>query len=65
VTEASCRHLEVDEHGACCACGACTHDVVVNGVCYRCGADRPDVSVKPADDAVVPASRLSRRSRGE
>ena len=46
-------------------CGACTHDVVLNGACYFCGETDLAITVRPVDGAgrdpgLVPAERLRR-----
>lgn len=50
--------------GRCQACGACTHEVILNGSCYFCGATDVKATVKPVEPAVVPAARLVRGPRG-
>lgn len=55
-----CPHLEVEE-SRCVACGACVHDVVLNGACYHCGATDIEVTVKPAAEAIIAPDRLVRR----
>ncbi|HWM85647.1 MAG TPA: hypothetical protein VNO33_07410 [Kofleriaceae bacterium] len=49
-------------------CGACAHEVVLNGACYFCGATALEITVKPVvraggEAVLIPAERL-RRPRG-
>ena len=61
-----CDHARVKDDGVCADCGACTHEVIVNGACYVCGETDVVVTVKPTGEGggeVVPASRLTGRRR--
>lgn len=57
-----CHHPEVGDDGRCLTCGACAHDLVLNGSCYLCGAEDVALTNKPLEGeaaGVVPAARLS------
>lgn len=58
-----CSHPRKHE-GRCPDCGACEHEVILNGACLACGTDDLDpiaMSPKKVDPALVPAERLRRR----
>ena len=58
-----CRHFEVVD-SVCAACGACLHEIVLNGACYYCGAEGVVVTNKPEPaDPVVPLARLRKPER--
>ena len=58
-----CKH-PLKHEGLCPECGACDHEVVLNGICFLCGSDKLDpvaMSPKKIDPALVPVDRLRRR----
>src|SRR5690606_19726484 len=60
VVSAPCTHREVDA-GRCRACGACTHEVILNRVCTTCGEVDPVVTNRPETPTIVSVDRLRRR----
>ncbi|HET6612258.1 MAG TPA: hypothetical protein VFG83_09725 [Kofleriaceae bacterium] len=50
------------QDGRCALCGACLHEVILNGTCLACGKSDITTTIKPATD-VVAAERLRRRKR--
>jgi hypothetical protein len=57
----ACKHPE-HEVGPCPVCGACAHELVLNGACYYCGAtDLVIDHKKDAPSDFVPVESLRRR----
>jgi hypothetical protein len=60
---APCLHSRKQE-GLCLDCGACDHEVILNGACFLCGTTDLDpiaMSPKKLDPAMVPVERLRRK----
>lgn len=58
-----CLH-PLKHEGLCPDCGACDHEVILNGACLACGTTELDpiaMSPKPIEPALVPLDRLRRR----
>ena len=57
-----CDHPLVGDDDLCAVCGACPHEVVLNGACFTCGATGVVLDNKrEAAPPIVPAARLARR----
>lgn len=58
-----CLHPNKRE-GLCPDCGACDHEVILNGACLLCGTTDLDpiaMSPKKVDPSVIPVERLRRK----